>query len=672
MRRLFLFFTFFLFVQVSKGQTPVVKACQFAPEVSQTVNYCSADGAFNNNNQYKYAWFRFTATAFDVTITASGDGAGGTLASPTVSLFSDCSGTELVGSSFSANNITSLYKGGLVIGTTYYIEVTGANNTTGTFQLCLNNYDPVVKPGQDCSTASFLCSSAPVSEQNVTGAGLNDDEAKGTCLSVPGQASESNSVWYKWQAANNGTLVFTITPSNPNDDIDWVLFDLGTTGDCSGVKPENAIRCKAGYGVGSSQCPNDVIYYKTGLDFLETDLSEPPGCGLGQNGKVKFITMAQGHIYGLLVNNFSSANNGFTLAFTDQQGKSGTGIFEGPHPAFSYTAQNECSPNPQYTFLSQSTDYNALKWSFGDGASLADAATPGPLLVSYATAGLKTVTLEATGRDGCGVVASRQIAVGIKPPLPLITADKSIFCVGDTVRLSATPVPGLTYSWTGPEGFKSDSSTAVVVVTGNAVAGDYQLVTSSFQCNSDPADFTLPAPQVTPEAAFHTNPSAINALYGPVTMQFINDSVNADSYFWDFGDGASSTEANPSHIFNSKGDFNVRLTASRSNSCEVSVIKYNLVVIQNNSYIFIPNTFTPNGDGINDRFNVTMTNVKDYHIQIFNRWGQMVFESKDILDSWDGTYARKQVAWGVYYYILKAVSTDREVVNKSGYVTILR
>jgi hypothetical protein len=49
-------------------------------------------------------------------------------------------------------------------------------------------------------------------------------------------------------------LVFTVTPDDPNDDIDWVLFDLGVTGDCSNVKAANAIRCKAGYGVSNADC----------------------------------------------------------------------------------------------------------------------------------------------------------------------------------------------------------------------------------------------------------------------------------------------------------------------------------------------------------------------------------------------------------------------------------
>lgn len=649
-----------------------LKDCNTALPLATTAEYCSSAGAYTNVNKSKTAWFTFVATAYDVNITVSGAGAGGTLLSPVVQLYSDCAGTELVGTGVSENNVTTLYKGGLIIGNAYYVKVSGQNKGTGTFKLCLNNFDPVLKAGQDCATASFLCTTQTISQNNVIGAGLDNNEAKGTCLNADGQSTESNSVWYKWQAANNGSLVFTVTPNSVHDDIDWVLFDLGPTGDCVNVNPANAIRCKAGYGVDNIDCPTDSVYYKTGLDFSEIDLSEPPGCGKGQNGKLKFVDAVAGHIYGLLINNFSSGNNGFTLSFTDQQGKPGTVEFVGPKPAITFSGTSDCSAAPQFTFNSASTNYNTLKWSFGEGASLPGANTPGPHIVNYSTPGLKTITLEATGEGGCTVVAVQQLAVGIKPPLPVIRINKNIFCVNDTVKLQADAVAGLTYNWTGPNGFHSDSSTAVVPVTGNGVAGTYRLVTHSFTCNSDTAMVDLPEPQVTPVVAFHTDPAVVSAVYGPVTVRFINDTFNADGFLWDFGDGTTSVLKNPVHTYDRKGAFNVRLTASRNNACAVSAAKYGLVVIQNNSYIFIPNTFTPNGDGINDLFNVTITNLKAYNIRIYTRWGQLVFEGRDILNSWDGMFNGKRMSFGVYYYVVDAVSTDGQGIKRAGWVAMIR
>jgi gliding motility-associated-like protein len=668
----FVLISFFTLILTGALAQAVIPACMLATSLAQTVNYCSADQQYNNANPGKSAWFWFTTTGFDVGITASGAGVGGTLANPQIRLFSDCSGTELVGSSVSSNNITSLYKGGLIIGNTYYIEITGENDATGTFKLCLNNYNPIIKPGQDCATSSFLCSTQTISQQNVSGAGLNNDEAKGTCLSTTGQVSESNSIWYKWQAANSGTLVFTITPTNTNDDIDWVLFDLGSSGDCANVNPANAIRCKAGYGLATPECPKDTPYYKTGLDFNETDLTEPPGCGKGQNGKLKFITMAAGHVYGLLINNFSSGANGFTLAFTDQQGIMGTGTFVGPAAGISYTGQSNCTASQPFTFTSTSAHYDSLKWSFGLGASIQTAITAGPHIINYSTPGIKTVTLQAISKEGCIVVATQQVTVGIKPPLPVIQVDKQQFCVNDTVRLQAQAAPGNTYSWTGPNNFHTDSSIAVIPVTGNQAAGIYKLVINSYGCLSDSGSVSLPPPLPTPVAAFHTTPPAVNAMYGPVNIQFINDTFNADTFLWDFGDGTTSTAKNPAHTYDHKGQFNVKLTASLSNACYNSTTENSVVIIQNNNYLFIPNTFTPNGDGINDVFNVKITNIKSYHIRIYDRWGSLLYESKNIGSSWDGIYQGKQAPFGVYYYMIDAVGTDNAVLKRAGYVAVVR
>ncbi|WP_439697099.1 gliding motility-associated C-terminal domain-containing protein [Mucilaginibacter sp. AW1-7] len=646
--------------------------CGNARLLSEVSSYCSGSTEFSNDNAEKTSWFKFIAVAADININVSGKGSGGTLVAPVIRIYSDCKGTELVGTGISENNVTSLYKGGLVTGATYYIAISGENKKTGTFQLCLNNYNPVLKAGQDCATASYLCSTQTISQSNVSGAGTNSNEAAGTCLNADGLTSESNSVWYKWQAANSGTLVFTITPNSIHDDIDWVLFDLGTTGDCANVKAANAIRCKAGYGVDNIDCPGDSIYFKTGLDFRETDLSEPPGCGKGQNGKVKFITMLAGHVYGLLVNNFSSGNNGFTLSFTDQAGKAGTGEFVGPRPVIAYSGTNDCTATQQHTFTSLSTGYETLQWSFGEGASMASATTPGPHRVTYTTPGLKTITLTTQSAGGCQVIATKQITVGFTPALPQIQLSKPAYCLNDTARLSAVQPAGTGYKWTGPNNFRSDSAVAVIPVTGSEVAGTYNLTITYNQCSSAAASVELPAPLPSPVAAFDTDPSNTTALYGPLAIQFKNRSVNADSYLWDFGDGTTSTESEPGHTYNNKGEYTVKLTATKSNSCFSSVSKANLAIIQLDNYIFIPNAFSPNGDGINDTFKVTITNIKAYHIRIFNRWGQQLFESNDINNSWDGMYKGQAVPFGVFYYELKSISNNGNKISRGGCVTLLR
>lgn len=73
---------------------------------------------------------------------------------------------------------------GLIVGLDYYIRVDGVNSTTGTFQLCINNFNPPALPGQDCKTAGVLCDKSPFVVQKVSGGGMDIDEANNSCLGI--------------------------------------------------------------------------------------------------------------------------------------------------------------------------------------------------------------------------------------------------------------------------------------------------------------------------------------------------------------------------------------------------------------------------------------------------------------------------------------------------------
>jgi gliding motility-associated-like protein len=173
-------------------------------------------------------------------------------------------------------------------------------------------------------------------------------------------------------------------------------------------------------------------------------------------------------------------------------------------------------------------------------------------------------------------------------------------------------------------------------------------------------------------ADFSTTPSYTDAAYGPVNIQFNNSSTGANTFLWDFGDGTSSTEKNPVHTYNKKGNFTITLTATNTNSCSTSINKSDIVIIENNNFVFIPNTFSPNGDGKNDEFRVTITNIKSYHIKIFDRWGTSIFESGNINQSWKGDNRGQSVPPGTYFYMINATGTDDLPITKSGYITVIR
>lgn len=653
------------------AQVPPNDECTTASILDNVVNFCSNNKEFTTVNAVNNdIWFKFVPLKGpDISITVIGNetgstSPGGTLLIPKIELYTDCS-RPLVSAAESDNNVTTIYKGGLIIGNTYYFKVSGAN--AGTFKLCVNNYTPILKPGQDCKSASFLCSKETFTQLNVSGAGLDQNEGRGTCLEPrPGiENSETNSAWYKWKAANNGTLTFVITPT-AHDDIDWALYELGFGDDCNN---KTVLRCAAGRGIEYDRaCPNDALYVKTGMNLTSAEVSEETGCGHGgQDGFVKYIDMHEGHVYALLVNNFDRGNNGFTIEF------GGTGEFVGPKAEIDFIANKSCTIDQNFTFnASKLSDYTRLKWTFGEGASIDSAFTPGPFTISYSSPGTKTAVLQAFNNKGCSVIDVQTFTVGLKPDKPSITANKPDFCIKDTIRLITPEVNGAVYHWKGPNNFSSGQREVRIPIEDFSVAGTYRLTTEILGCMSDETTIDISSVLRNPTAAFSTQPGITGKFYAPLKVTFINESTDADTYLWDFGDGSISAEINPTHEYTAKGDFEVTLTAFKSNICQATVVK-GTFVIRTDIRLFIPNIFTPNADAVNDEFVITaLTELNTYHISIFNRWGDQLFESSDVSDNWKGLYKGEPVPVGTYFYIIDAADMNNDHVKKSGSVTVIR
>jgi gliding motility-associated-like protein len=126
------------------------------------------------------------------------------------------------------------------------------------------------------------------------------------------------------------------------------------------------------------------------------------------------------------------------------------------------------------------------------------------------------------------------------------------------------------------------------------------------------------------------------------------------SILWSNGDSTATTQIYEAgvyyvHTYNECFSYTDTLVVYEKDCSPPPVVDYP---------IYIPNAFTPNGDGVNDCFQVSAENVADYHIQIFNRWGTMVYSSTDPKECWDGQYQGKPVQEGVYLYLIRY--TDRD------------
>ena len=184
------------------------------------------------------------------------------------------------------------------------------------------------------------------------------------------------------------------------------------------------------------------------------------------------------------------------------------------------------------------------------------------------------------------------------------------------------------------------------------LTGSYQMsVRDSFGCIYD-LEFLIPDYRfnLIPDFTFSPDTNPIPGLLP--TVSFINQSINATEFLWNFGSGDISTEYEPDYIFPGSGTYNVNLIAMNSFGCKDSISKP--VTIDFFLNFFSPNAFSPNDDLVNDSFNIVLTGIMDstYLMVIFDRWGEEVFVTRDLREAWAGKLNNtgKECPSGTYVY----------------------
>ena len=200
------------------------------------------------------------------------------------------------------------------------------------------------------------------------------------------------------------------------------------------------------------------------------------------------------------------------------------------------------------------------------------------------------------------------------------------------------------------------------------VVGDY-LVSLSVETAAGCKDSTVKTVSIfgSPKANFNYNPYTISTLKPEIN--FLNTSVDGSLYLWDFGDSIYSVIENPTHIYEDPGVYNVMLIIKDINECLDSVSKN--IIMYYDFVLHMPNSFTPNDDGENDMFGpqgLRMDKYISYEFLIFNRWGDIIFETNDINDWWDGANHQH----GTYLWAIVIVDELGKVRKKVGDVLLIK
>jgi gliding motility-associated-like protein len=297
---------------------------------------------------------------------------------------------------------------------------------------------------------------------------------------------------------------------------------------------------------------------------------------------------------------------------------------------------------PPYSFL----------WSNAQAGALLDSVAAGTYILTVTdSAGCQgTDTLILTSPSPYDVTTA------------IINARCEYSCDGELAVLVSGGTRPYSYLWNT---FPSQDTSSLA----GLCPGDYKVtVSDDHQC-----DTTLTLQLIYSTDILAGGIADITSGTVPLSVNFTFTGYGANSIAWDFGDNSTSALLNPSHTFTSVGDFETTLII---NSLEPDYcLDTSLITIrvEDTSSIQVPNVFTPNNDGYNDYFEINNHYINEYSISLFNRWGVLIFTSRDAAVHWDGkTHEGNPVPEGTYIYVLEARGKDGKKMKRQGAVTLLR
>jgi len=277
--------------------------------------------------------------------------------------------------------------------------------------------------------------------------------------------------------------------------------------------------------------------------------------------------------------------------------------------------------------------------------------------------------------NGCVSNASTAMAYVNPMPVSAILSPIQSGCTPFNYLFSADTTQAYSnYTWVLSNGTTFSGST----ISGTSLAGgclDISLTNTLNGCATTLNLLDYLCSENPPIASFD---ASVNTFSEPVqSINFTNSSIGASTYSWNFGDGGTSNEDSPIHTFNSNNNGQtIYLTAISPLGCTDSTSL--LIPFQEGLIYYIPNTFTPDGDKYNQTFKPVFTSGIDYQnysMLIYNRWGEVIFETHNLDVGWDGSYGTEglDVSTGVYtYYIIVKTPTADERIVITGHINLLK
>ncbi len=260
-----------------------------------------------------------------------------------------------------------------------------------------------------------------------------------------------------------------------------------------------------------------------------------------------------------------------------------------------------------------------------------------------------TTSYTVSVSDGCSEIAKASVLIYVQPQFDATTIEGPNVCFGDTTFTTIVGVPtdNYTYKWlTNPEYIGS-------TYTGSPSNYTVQITNNKTGCQIE-KDVVLPGYDLI-KANFNISPNEKCISTLDPEIHIIDFSVGATKGTWDFGDGTDSIPyikgAPTSHTYQDTGTYTIKLYIENEGGC--NSFYQATICVEAEHRLFAPNAFSPDDDGVNDKFKFVGLGIKELTWKVFDRWGQQVFTGVSMDDSWDGKVHNKRVPPGIFTYIAK-------------------
>lgn len=324
-----------------------------------------------------------------------------------------------------------------------------------------------------------------------------------------------------------------------------------------------------------------------------------------------------------------------------------------------------CTNQPVELNPGGNTNYT-YNWSPGEFLDDSTAANPTAVVD---TTTLFTVDIQEAS-DTCTL--TKEVLV-IVEELFILTADDELVCEGDTVKLTAEELTGrdVEWDWEPKDVIISDPTQNMVFAVVDETTNFSVTATTDAGC-TETKTITVTVEQLDPD---------VEAVADPPTIEFGEDGmldvINGDpnwDYDWSPGENLmDSTDKNPIiELPRDTTQYTVKITTQNGCMFELSTTQNVIQPPCERPYVFLPNAFSPNGDGTNDVLLLRGEFVDQMELIIYNRWGEQVFRSTDQTIGWDGLTNGKDNAPGAYGYYLMVTCEGGQTLTEKGNITLMR